>query len=236
MRYVNLKTDACPPYCWIEVDMLYHKMLCKLTVPRLIFSKKCLFLQQFLCETIVGWVLSLRGKANGPSSLKVCPWGCRERVLVGYPASGVATANGHCCGVTGQPGHTSGESKKVGTCRILEFKVSAGSQMWPGETGQGVKDKKAFHHPLRLGSSSGALSPGMEDQQVTAATCCKVVGVAMWKELFPASHDLLNSRTSSHLNNFHPSPTWGPAGTWILSDYDVTLPNWFTCYELNSLY
>ena len=48
---------------------------------------------------------------------------------MGYPASGVAIANGHCCGVTGRPGHTSGKSKKVGTPRILECKVSAGSQM-----------------------------------------------------------------------------------------------------------
>ena len=55
------------------------------------------------------------------------------------------------------------------------------------EPGQGRSDKKALQPFLYLSSSSGPLSHCMKDQQVNAGTCCKVVGVATWKEVFPAS-------------------------------------------------
>lgn len=94
------------------------------------------------------------------------------------------------------------------------------------EPGQGKNDKKALQPLLYLGSSSGPLSHCMKEQQANAGTCCKVGGVAKWKEVFPASYDSLVPWTGSHLHNFHQSthPTHHPTAIWLPSDYDVTSP------------
>ena len=171
------------------------------------------------------WVsFELERKSKWLFSLKVCPcaW---KRVLAGYPACSVTSSSGHCCGVTDVPGHTSGEGERVETPSLLGCKVSAGSHM-AREPGQAKNDEKALQPLLHLGSSSGPLSHCVKEKQANAGTCCKVVVVAKWKEVFPASYDSLVPWTGSHLHSFRLSthPTHHPTGIQLPSDYDVTLP------------